>query len=104
MKSVYRIVRMEEACLPPGWVKVFLILSCFLHALFMTFIWTLLPRGFPWFSRPFIESGGYATYRSGFMDCGYQPDLAASNRYVLYRHHSRGLDRNWSHCYIPEHM
>ena len=58
MKSCYRIMERGKAWLCAKWMvygSVFLKFSCVLYALFMTFIWFLLPRGFPWWSRPFIE-------------------------------------------------
>lgn len=39
----------------PKGVRVLSLLSSFLHAALITVYWNFLPRGFPWFSRPFIE-------------------------------------------------
>ncbi len=58
MKSLYCIVGEGKAYLLLKWMayrNVFLKLSCLMYAILMTFIWSLLPRGFPWWSRPFIE-------------------------------------------------
>jgi hypothetical protein len=46
---------MKKLFISRSFVKVLLILSSFLHAIVITFYWYLMPRGFTWFSRPFIE-------------------------------------------------
>ena len=46
---------MKKLFVSKSFLKVLLILSGLLHAIVVTFYWYLMPRGFPWFSRPFIE-------------------------------------------------